>query len=57
VPHSHAHAHAHALDGEPAVGTRLRVHPGHVCPVVARCPALHLPDGTRWQPIVRPDRP
>ncbi|MGN9907637.1 alanine racemase [Phytohabitans sp. LJ34] len=43
--------------GTPRVGGPLRVLPAHVCPVVARCPPLHLPDGTVWRPRVAPDRP
>jgi D-serine deaminase-like pyridoxal phosphate-dependent protein len=45
------------VSGTPRVGGRLRVLPAHVCPVLARCPPLHLPDGTVWQPRVVPDRP
>ncbi|WP_433389634.1 alanine racemase [Micromonospora sp. KLBMP9576] len=54
------------LDGTPldagsvSVGDELRVLPGHVCPVVARQPLLHVFDCgepvTRWQALVRPDR-
>ncbi|MEU9505221.1 alanine racemase [Micromonospora sp. NPDC048170] len=43
-----------------AVGDELRVLPGHVCPVVARRPLLHVLDSgepvARWQAVVRPDR-
>ncbi|MFJ6164308.1 alanine racemase [Micromonospora orduensis] len=54
------------LDGTPVradsvrVGDEVRVLPGHVCPVVARQPLLHVLDGgesvARWQALVRPDR-
>lgn len=54
------------LDGTPvapesaSVGDELRVLPGHVCPVVARQPLLHVLDSgepvARWQSLVRPDR-
>ncbi|MFV2112799.1 alanine racemase [Micromonospora sp. LOL_025] len=43
-----------------SVGDELRVLPGHVCPVVARRPLLHVLDSgepvARWQTLVRPDR-
>ncbi|MCX4386872.1 alanine racemase [Micromonospora peucetia] len=43
-----------------SVGDELRVLPGHVCPVVARQPLLHVLDSgepvARWQALVRPDR-
>ncbi|MFG2011697.1 alanine racemase [Micromonospora sp. NPDC048868] len=46
--------------GSVSVGDELRVLPGHVCPVVARRPLLHVLDAgepvARWQAIVRPDR-
>ncbi|MFI7513580.1 alanine racemase [Micromonospora echinofusca] len=55
-----------APDGAPArpesvsVGDELRVLPGHVCPVVARRPLLHVLDAgepvARWQALVLPDR-
>ncbi|MGK5522973.1 alanine racemase [Micromonospora sp. URMC 107] len=55
-----------APDGAPvspasvSVGDELRVLPGHVCPVVARRPLLHVLDSgepvARWQALVRPDR-
>ncbi|MEU6073001.1 alanine racemase [Micromonospora sp. NPDC047074] len=54
------------IDGAPvtagavSVGDEVRVLPGHVCPVVARQPLLHVLDSggpvARWQALVRPDR-
>jgi D-serine deaminase-like pyridoxal phosphate-dependent protein len=54
------------LDGAPidphsvSVGERLRVLPGHVCPMVARQPLIQVLDAgapvAQWQAVVRPDR-